>query len=195
EAQEGRDFGHALANVSVDLNSALRLEVRGQQNVDVSFGPGEQQSLPITIQRDAALPAVAGVDIVIALGIVELLDAGRDDPISRHRLSVVDGWLGYGQAEGGFGWDFLKSVLRKPSSDLLRDEVHDHAIAVRELQVLVDPRLRFRGKFRRELAGGKHDLMIAVRQVIAVGIHVIELVVEAYRLGLLIGLKQRPRVP
>ena len=37
--------------------------------------------------------------------------------------------------------------------------------------------------------------MIAVRQVVTVNIDIIELVVEAYRLGLLIGLQQRPLVP
>ena len=140
-------------------------------------------------------PVVAGIDIVIALGVVELFDAGRNDPITRHRLSVVDGRLGYVQAVRGFGRDVLKKVLRKSAADGLRDEVHDDAIAVGELQVLVDPGLRLRGELRRKFAGGKHHLMIAVRQVITVGVDVIELVVEAYRLSLLIGLKQRPRVP
>ena len=37
--------------------------------------------------------------------------------------------------------------------------------------------------------------MIAIRQMVTVDIDVIELVVEPYRLSLLIGLKQRPRVP
>ena len=37
--------------------------------------------------------------------------------------------------------------------------------------------------------------MIAIRQVVTVDANIIELIVEAYCLGLLIGLKQRPRVP
>ena len=89
-----------------------------------------------------------------------------------------------------FGWDVLEKVLRKPSSDGLRDEVRDHAVAMGELQILVDPGLRFRGQFRRKLAGGKHHLMIAIRQVVTVDANIIELIVEAYCLGLLIGLKQ-----
>src|SRR5271155_6193034 len=37
--------------------------------------------------------------------------------------------------------------------------------------------------------------MIAIRQVVTVDPDIIELIVEAYCLGLLIGLKKRPRVP
>ena len=160
-----------------------------------ALGPGEQEPLPQAVQRDTSCSGVAGVDIVIALGVVELFDAGRDDPISRHRLAVVDGRLGYVQAVGGFGRDILKNVLRKAAPDGLRDEAHDHAIAMGELQILVDPGLRLRGELRRELAGRKHHLMIAIRQVVAVHINIVELIIEPYLLGLLVHLKQRPRVP
>ena len=37
--------------------------------------------------------------------------------------------------------------------------------------------------------------MVAVRQVVTVDTDIVELVVEAYRLGLLVGLQQRSRVP
>ena len=37
--------------------------------------------------------------------------------------------------------------------------------------------------------------MVAVGEVIAVGIDIVELIVQPYRLGLLIGLEQRARVP
>ena len=60
---------------------------------------------------------------------------------------------------------------------------------------MVDPGLRFRRELRQELAGGKHHLMMAIHQVVTVDTDIIELVVEAYRLGLLVGLQQRPRVP
>ena len=66
---------------------------------------------------------------------------------------------------------------------------------MRELQILVDPCLRCRGEVWRELAGGKHHLVIAILQVIPVDTDVIELIVQTDRLGLLVHLQQRPRVP
>ena len=41
--------------------------------------------------------------------------------------------------------DVLEQIFRKASADGLGDEVHDEAVAVRELQVLVDPGLRLGG--------------------------------------------------
>ena len=71
------------------------------------------------------------------------------------------------------------ATQHKAASYFLRDKVHDHAIAVRELQILIDPGLRLRGKLGRKLTGGQHHLMIAILQVITVRIDVIELVIEA----------------
>ena len=93
--QERSDLRHALLNVSVNLNPALRREVCCHKDVNVGFGPREQKPFPNTVQRDSALSSVARVDIVIAFRVVEFLDAGRDDPISRHRLPEIDGGLGY----------------------------------------------------------------------------------------------------
>ena len=66
---------------------------------------------------------------------------------------------------------------------------------MRELQLLVNPGLGFSGKFRRELAGRKHHLVITVRQMVAVHISLVKLIVEPYLLGLLVHLKQRTPVP
>ena len=66
---------------------------------------------------------------------------------------------------------------------------------MRELQILIDPGLSRRGQFVRKLAGGKHDLMIAVRKVVTVGGDREETVIQTNGLGLSEGLKQRPSVP
>ena len=91
----------------------------------------------------SALSSVARVDIVIAFRVVEFLDAGRDNPISRHRLPIIDRRLGYIQAEIGSGRNVLEQILREPISNGLRNEVHDRAIAMGELKILVNPGLRF----------------------------------------------------
>jgi len=46
------------------------------------LSPGEQEPLPQAVQRDASGSGVTGVDILISLGVVELFNAGGDDPIS-----------------------------------------------------------------------------------------------------------------
>ena len=64
-----------------------------------------------------------------------------------------------------------------------------------ELEFLVNPRLGFSRKFRGEFSGRKHHLVISIRQVVAVHIGVIELVIQSYLLSLLIHLQQRAPVP
>jgi|ERR1039458_8121038 len=66
---------------------------------------------------------------------------------------------------------------------------------MRELQFLVHPGLGFGRELRGELAGRKHDLVITIRQVVAVHINLVELIIEPYLLGLLVHLKQRAIVP
>ena len=99
EAQERSNLLHALVHAPPDLNPAFRPEIGGEQNVDVGLSPGEQQPFPQAIQRDASRAAITCVDILIPLGIVELFDAGRDDPISRHRSRrskwKVGLWIGH----------------------------------------------------------------------------------------------------
>ena len=51
------------------------------------------------------------------------------------------------------------------------------------------------GKLRGELARRKHHLVIAIRQVVAVHINLVKLIIEPYFLGLLVHLKQRTLVP
>src|SRR5208337_2584351 len=86
-------------------------------------------------------------------------------------------------------------VLRKAFSDSLRDEAHDQTITMGELQLLVNPGSGFSGKFLGELAGRKHNLMITIRQVVAVHINLVKVIVEPYLLGLLVHLEQRAPVP
>ena len=66
---------------------------------------------------------------------------------------------------------------------------------MRKLKILVYPGLRIRGQLGREFARGEHYLMEAIRQMVSIDIHVIKVVVKPNCLGLLISLKQWPRVP
>ena len=128
----------------------------------------------------------------IALGIIEFLDAGGDDLGTRRALAVVNRRLGdFQRLIRGFGRHVVDKILRKTARRDFRDEVHHDALAMRELQVLVHPRLSFGREVRGQLAGRKHHLVIAIGQMVAIHVHIVELVIETYGLRLLVGLKQR----
>ena len=94
EQQEWRDLRHAFLDAPPDLNFALWREIRGEQNIDVFLRPGKQEPLPNAVQRDSAAPLVARIDILIALGIIKLLDASRDNLVARRYLAIIDCRLG-----------------------------------------------------------------------------------------------------
>ncbi len=192
QKQEGSYLGNTLLDAPPDLNSALRFKIAGEQNIDILLRPCKQDPLPNTVEWNSALPLVARINVLIALGIVKLLDSGGDNLVPRRNLSEVNLWLGDIQAIFRFGGNILKKILRQPSSGCRRHEVHHQAFAMRELKVLVHPGLRLCGQLRREFPGRKHYLMVAIRQMVSIDIHVIKLVVKTNRLGLLISLKQGP---
>ena len=69
----------------------------------------------IAVQRDSALSLVARINVLIALGIVKLLDPSRYDLVARRHLTVVNVRLGDLQAILRFGGNILNKILRKPS--------------------------------------------------------------------------------
>ena len=99
------------------------------------------------------------------------------------------------KAVGRFGRNVLDEVLGKALADLFRDEVHHETVAVRKLESLIHPSLCLGRKLRRQLARRKHDLMVAVGQMIAAYVHIVELIIQANFLGLAVCLQQRPPVP
>ena len=143
EQQEWRDLRHAFLDTPPDLNSALWREIRGEQNIHVFLCPGKQEPLPNAVQRDSTAPLVARIDVLVALGIVKLLDSGRDDLVARRYLAIIDCRLGGVQASVlRYRGNIFNKILRKTSADSLRDEIHDQSIPMSELQIFVDPCLR-----------------------------------------------------
>ena len=189
-------MGNALLDAPPNLNSALRPQIGGQQNIDVLLRPRKQEPLPNAVERNSALPLVARIDVLIALGIVELFDSGRDNLVPRRHLSEVNGRLSDIQAILRFGEEYSQE-----------DIAEGLPLSVFDTKFITSPspwvNSRFSltqvcaccGQLRREFPGCKHHLMVAIRQMVSIDIHVIELVVKTNRLGLLIGLKQWPRIP
>ncbi len=195
EFQERCDLRHPFLHVPPNLNAALGVERRSEQDVDVALRPGEQEPLAEAVERDAALSRVAAVNVAIALGVIEFLDAGRNDLGAWHSLAKINGRLGDVQAKRAFGRNVFDEELRKSAERALRDKTHHDAIAVGEFQVLIHPRLCLSGKLGRQLAGRKHHLVIAVCQMVAIDIDRVEMVIKTYGLRLLVSLHQGTRIP
>src|SRR6185437_14137992 len=110
------------------------------------------------IERNAPDPGVTRIDILIALRIVELFDAGIDNAISRHSLAVVDTRFSDLQAIVGLRRNVLQQVFWEATAYGLRSEAHHQTVAMGELQILVHPGLRLLRQFGSQLARRKHHL-------------------------------------
>ena len=88
------------------------------------------------------------------------------------------------------GW-----VFRQPAGGDVRDEAFHQPIAVGELEAFVEPGLRLGWKLAGQLAGRHHDLVIAIFEVVAFDVDVVELVIKTDLLGLAIGLEDGAPVP
>src|SRR5579863_1569603 len=73
ELQEGSNLRDALLDVTPDLKPALGPEVGGEQDVDVGLRPGEQEPLAEAVDGNSAVSAVATVNVLSALGVIEFL--------------------------------------------------------------------------------------------------------------------------
>ena len=87
ELQERRDRLHAILDVAIKHDPALADEVVAEQDVAVVHLPGEQEPPTDPADGNAVRAVVTGVDVVLALGIVELRRAGFDDHVARRPLS------------------------------------------------------------------------------------------------------------
>jgi hypothetical protein len=82
EHEERRDLADPVLDLAPELNPAVGAQVVRDQKVDVELVPGVDQPLERSVEQDAAMALVAPVDVVVALGVVELAHAGVDQPIA-----------------------------------------------------------------------------------------------------------------
>ena len=85
ELQDGRDRAHAVLDVAMKQDPALVGDVAGEQDVGVAVVPGEQAAPGRVADGDAVGAVVGRVDVVLALGIVELRRGALDDDIALAR--------------------------------------------------------------------------------------------------------------
>ena len=107
DEQEGCDLGHALLHAPIDHELAVRLEIVGKQYLPVFQTKCDQEFSEETLDFYTAGALIAGEDVCIAFGIVELLEFGIGHHVLCRSLSVVD--FGSVDVKGDryLGWDIL----------------------------------------------------------------------------------------
>ena len=180
----------------MEHDPALTGDIAAEQDVDVVELPGKQRPPGGSADRDAVRAVVVRIDVVLALGVVELRRAALDDDVSARALAEIDAWLGDGRAAGGNRRNVLQVEIRQTLGGFLRHRGHDHTAAVGEQQMQVDPGLRVgRQQRRRQFARSQRHLPIGAVDPVAIDVDVKEPVVGADFLKLRIGVHQRLPVP
>src|SRR6516164_3190391 len=84
----------AVLDVAMKHDPALAGDVAAEQNVDVVELPGEQRAPRGLADRNTIRTVIRRIDVVLALGIVELRRAGPDDDVAVRALAEIDARLG-----------------------------------------------------------------------------------------------------
>ncbi len=90
KSEKGRHLSDALGDVSVDQHPGVSGEVVGEQHLEIERECGDQQPPPQALERDSTFAIIGGEDVLVALGIIELLLAGIDEDVVCRHLTEVD---------------------------------------------------------------------------------------------------------
>src|SRR6266542_2501511 len=193
-AEERRDQGFALADLAVEQDTAVTLQLLRDEHVEVTEADREQDAVPEAGDRYAAAAAEARRRVVLLLRVVELVLARAHDHVIARELAVIDPRLV--DLRLADRRDVLQHELRPALDADAADRGHDRAESMRVVEVAVHPGLRrLRQLARRELAGREHDRGLVAVDDVAVDVDVVERVVLTEGLALLVGREQRPVVP
>ena len=111
-------------------------------------------------------------------------------------MPEINARLADGGAAGRDRRDVLQVENRQPFGGLPGDRGHDHSVAVGEQHMEVDPGLGVGWKKRwLEFAGRQHHLLIRAVELIAIDVHVMELVVGPDLLQLSVGVASAAASP
>ena len=196
QSQERRHAVDPLLDQPVEEDSAPSRDVPADEEVEIAEVPGEQRAAPPGAQRYPVAPLIGRVHVVLTPAIVELCGAAPDHDVGRGFFAEVE----LGSVEGEPHRGRRRDVLDVEDRQALRVEAvhraHDETEPVGELEVLVDPRLRVRGKTGLvQLARRQQDLLIGAVQRVAVDVHVVEVIVESELLELAIRVEERSWIP
>ena len=178
----------------MEHDPAVVRDVLAQQHLQRSEPNAEEQAPEEARDRHAAAAFIAGVDVILALRVVELASLRLDEHVLVRTLSVVDAGLLDIEVDRRLRRDVLDE---QHGQAFLRDLVHRSerdAVSMGERQVLVDP-VAVRQGIGIELARREHDLPIAAVDHVPVVVDRDEVVVRADLLNLRERLQQRLGIP
>ena len=183
-----------LPDVPVDQHPTVRGHIVREEELGVPQVRREQQLPPERSHRNAALPRVRGIDVLVPRRVVEFFGPRSREDIIVGQLAEVEFRAGDPKIAGGHGRDVFDPELGEPLARHSVHRAHHGAVAVRIRQPLVDPdpaRQVLRGK----LSGRQGHLPILPIDGIAINIDVRKLVVRPDLLELAIRGEQGSGVP
>ena len=200
EAQERGDHAQPVGQRPVEQQLAVRGDLVGDQQVEITEPQREQQPVDHRVERDPVGPRPARRRVRVAgariARVVELGLARANHDIVVVALAEVDAGLGdLGHAGRRDRRQVTDPELGLPFGGDLVDRDHGNADAVRVDDPLVDPAVRVRVLGDRQLAGREHHLAQRAVDDVAIGVDVVEVVVLADGLQLVERGLQRPVVP
>ncbi len=194
--KERSHTSHALSQAVPDLHSTLIGDVIGENDVEVTGVVGKQQTLQKTILEHPARPVVRRVDIFVALRIIELAGRGIHNAVGGYALAVINGRLVDGEARI---FRHRRYILYEKVGSALRAltgyEIGHGPIAMRKLQMSIDPVVRSLRQLLSELAGAHHHLPIIAINRVPIDVDVVKLVVRPNLLQLPVRLNEKTRIP
>ena len=139
----------------------LARDVVGEQDVQVVEIPSEEGSSDHSANGDPIRAFVGSVNIVFSLGIVELQGAPVYHHVRIGALPKINARLLDGGPTGGDRRDVLEIENRQAFGRFTSYGGHDHAVAVGEKQMQINPGLGVGWKpLRLEFASRQHHLLV-----------------------------------
>ena len=123
---------------------AIRMlrKVTGLRQIEIAEVPSEQRAAPETAERDTVASLVGVVDVLLAFRVVELAGAAADHDVGARLLAEVQLRPVDAQAHRRRRRNVLDVEERQALVVEAVHRTHRRAVAVRELEALIDPRLR-----------------------------------------------------
>ena len=192
--EEGGDLRHALLDLPVEHDARLGRDVFAEHQVQVGKAQGKGQPVQVAAQGDPALAGIAAIDVLLAARVVKLRQPAGDVHLIVGQLAIINLRPGHLQLHLALRRQIPDVEKGPPFCRHLVHRVHDDAIAVRELEPLVDPRPVFQ-PLLVHFARRQHHLPGFALDHVPVYVHVKEGVVGAQFLELGIAVEQGPVIP
>ena len=190
--EERRDLAGAGHDVPVDVDPGVGVDIGGDQDLEAPLLHGEEQPVERG-QPDAAVAVVDAVDVGFSAGIVKFGLAGIGDHVASGGFPVIDlRPFDLDLRDLGHRRDAVDEHVRLAAGGHLVDPGKGDAVAVGVLEVPDQPGVLDEGLV--DLPCREEALGVLAVDVVAVHVHVVEIVVGPDGLGLVVELLGRVEI-